>query len=163
MHPSTARIGRTITRGPGGTLGVNMTPMIDVVFLLLIYFLLATDFVINEEVYQLDLPPRPAAGTPTDPFELEDEPLRVSVVTTGAGPGDYSLTLSAPWPQPATFEDLYTFLRQSLIVDRGAGLFAADHPVLVAPAPDAAWEHTVEAFSAAVRAGYRNVQFVPSS
>ena len=41
-----------------GRMGVNLTPMIDVVFQLMIYFLLATNFALGEQVFKLDLPDR---------------------------------------------------------------------------------------------------------
>ncbi|MCZ6446340.1 MAG: biopolymer transporter ExbD, partial [Planctomycetota bacterium] len=47
-------------------IGLNVTAMIDIVFLLLIYFLAATEFKLGEEVYRLDLPQR---GLAADPFE----------------------------------------------------------------------------------------------
>ena len=140
-----------------------MTPMIDVVFLLLIYFMVATDFVVTEEIYRLDLPQRLGSGAPDDPFELERDPVRIGVHTTGPEPEDYALDLAGPWPQPTTFEELLAFLQRNLIRDEGSGLFPRDHPILVAPDPDTGWEHAVEAFSTAVRAGYVNVQFVPTS
>ncbi|MCH2149151.1 MAG: biopolymer transporter ExbD, partial [Phycisphaerales bacterium] len=56
------------------SIGLNLTSMIDVVFLLLVYFLVATDFKQSEEIYRLDLPER-REGMALDPFELDDEPL----------------------------------------------------------------------------------------
>ncbi|MHC4614422.1 MAG: ExbD/TolR family protein, partial [Planctomycetota bacterium] len=37
-------------------IGLNLTAMIDVVFLLLVYFMAATEFKLGEEIYRLDLP-----------------------------------------------------------------------------------------------------------
>ena len=73
-------------------IGLNLTSMIDVVFLLLVYFMVATDFKKAEEVYRLDLPER-VEGVSADPFELDDEPLRIIVRSSGSsediwsGPG----------------------------------------------------------------------------
>ena len=41
-----------------GRLEMNMTPMIDVVFQLLIYFLLGTSFAVGEQTFRMDLPDR---------------------------------------------------------------------------------------------------------
>ena len=41
---------------------VDITPMIDVVFQLLIYFLVATNFALGEQVFRLDLPDRSGAS-----------------------------------------------------------------------------------------------------
>ena len=136
--------------------------MIDVVFLLLIDFMVTTDYVATEEVYQLDLPERAGAGAPEDPFRLDPDPLRVLVRSTGPESEQYTVQLVGPWPQPETFDALHSFLRSSLVVQAGSGLFPAEHPILIEPDAETAWEHAVEAFSSAVRAGYRNVQFVPT-
>jgi biopolymer transport protein ExbD len=61
-----------------GELGINLTPMVDVVFLLLIFFLAATTFA-NEEV-QLDLRlPQAKSGQSGRP----EKPLVVNVLADG--------------------------------------------------------------------------------
>ena len=147
-------------RSPRTHLGLNLTAMIDVVFLLLIYFLAATEFKLGEEVYRLDLPRRGVS----DPFALPREPLRITVTSTvGAADGGYLLRLAGADAQPRSFEELYEFLRQKR---RSAGVlggsFEPDHPILIEPASTARWEHAMEAFNAAARARYTNVTFAPS-
>ncbi len=138
-------------------IALNLTAMIDVTFLLLIYFMTATEFKSGEEIYRLDLPQRPAVEQ-RDPFELDDEPLRIKVATTGYGLHSYSVRVEGPFRQPRSFEDLYEFLRQRRISDDSVGgLFEPDHPVVVEPARTANWQHALQAFNAAVRARYTNV------
>ncbi|MHC4710088.1 MAG: ExbD/TolR family protein, partial [Planctomycetota bacterium] len=55
-------------------IGLNLPSMIDVVFLLLVYFMAATEFKLGEEIYRLDLPRR---GAPADPFVLPRDPLHI--------------------------------------------------------------------------------------
>ena len=138
-------------------IALNLTAMIDVTFLLLVYFMTATQFKLGEEVYRLDLPERGAART-SDPFELDTEPLRIKVATLGAGLRSYSLRIEGPYRQPRTFEDLHDFLDQRRI-DASAprGLFEPDHPVIIQPTRTAAWQHAMAAFNAAARARYTNV------
>jgi len=62
-------------------LGLNPVAMIDVVFLLLIYFMTATEFTLGEEIYRMDLPQRLPAAQVLDPFELDEDPLRIAVAT----------------------------------------------------------------------------------
>ena len=57
-----------------GTLGFNMTPMIDVVFLLIIFFLVSSHLARQETQLELDLPDA-ASGQPTG----EDDVRRVVV------------------------------------------------------------------------------------
>ncbi len=132
--------------------------MIDMVFLLLVYFMAATEFKAGEEIYRLDLPER---GRAADPFELPRDPLRIGVTTVGRD--EYVLRLSGPQsagPGPATFEELFVFLETRRRSDRAAGgVFEADHPIIVAPTGRTSWDHTMGVFNAAVRARYTNITF----
>ena len=138
--------------------GLNITPMIDVVFQLLIYFLVATNFALGEQVFRLDLPDRGGASTNRDPFELDEEPLRIRVGSTGEEGALITLSIEGPYPQPEDLQDLESYLMKSL-EDSGAALFMNDHPVVIIPGPDTRWEHVVSTFNAAVRAGFRSVVF----
>jgi biopolymer transport protein ExbD len=57
------------------SVGANMTPMIDVVFLLIIFFLVSSHLARQENRLPLDLP---EAAT-HDPFDPEGAPLTISV------------------------------------------------------------------------------------
>jgi len=141
-----------------GALRLDLTSMIDVTFLLLVYFMAATSFRTGEELYRMDIPDRAGAG-PADPFAMDDEPLRIHVASLSANDRDaYRLRLDGPWPQPRTFDDLTAFLREHRSApDRPRGLFAADHPVIVEPSPTANWQHVMSTFNAAASTGYENV------
>ena len=138
------------------SIGLNLTSMIDVVFLLLVYFMVATDFKKAEEVYILDLPDR-VEGMSSDPFDLDDEPLRILVRSAGAGGTSFRLSLDGPWDPVLDFDSLYDFLRARQVDGMGGGLFAVDHPIVIVPDAALHWEFAIDAFNAAVRAGYRNV------
>jgi biopolymer transport protein ExbD len=148
-----------ISRRARPRLTLNLTPMIDVVFQLLIYFLVSTNFALGEQVYRVDLPNREEGAA--DPFALDEEPLRIELLAAGdATPGLVAIRIEGPWPQPSGFEELHEFLESRRIdADRPAGLFAPDHPVLIDPGPSVRWDVTVDAFNAVVRAGYTNVGF----
>ncbi|MFO0875440.1 MAG: biopolymer transporter ExbD [Phycisphaerales bacterium] len=150
----------------------NMTPMIDVVFQLLVYFLVATSFALREETYRVDLPRRtaPAAATASvepaaearrgDPFKLDREPIRVLITTTGPNPSDVRLEVVGVAEEPASFEALRSLLLARRVdPTTRTGMYLANHPVVLEPSPATSWEHAVEAFNAAVRAGYVNVIF----
>ena len=141
-------------------MALNLTAMIDVVFLLLIYFMVATEFKLGEEIYRLDLPPRQPAAQLRDPFELDEEPLRIEVASTGYARGAYSLRIEGPYRQPASFEELFEFLRQRQITEHTVGgLFEPDHPMVIVPTRTTRWEHVIDAFNALARAQYTNVTF----
>ncbi len=141
-------------------LGLNPVAMIDVVFLLLIYFMTATEFTLGEEIYRMDLPQRLPAAQVLAPFELDEDPLRISIATTGLDEENYRIQLSGPYAQPATFEELFEFLEQRRIsLHAPDGLFASDHPIIVEPTRTTRWEHAMQVFNAAARARYTNLTF----
>ena len=138
------------------SIALNLTAMIDVTFLLLIYFMVATEFKLGEEVYRLDLPQRQQAQR--DPFELDEEPLRIRIATTGYGPGAYSLQVEGPYLRVRSFQELHEFLRQRRITDASpGGLFGPDHPIIIEPTRTTRWQHAMAAFNAAARARYTNI------
>lgn len=154
-HPRRRRNNRPMAR-----VSLNLTPMIDVVFQLLIYFILATKFTLGEEIYRMDLPQRQPSSAERDPFQLDLEPLRVEVTSLGLGPGDYAVRLDGPYNQPDTFDDLYNFLLSRQIGEGSfGGLFEVDHPIIIIASPTTRWEHVMEAFNAVARARYNNIMF----
>ncbi len=153
--PPDNEAGRAAARRPT-RLSLNLTAMIDVVFLLLIYFMVATEFKLGEEIYRLDLPRR---SLQADPFELPRDPLRIAVASTGSGAG-YLIRVEEAAAQPANFQELFVFLaRNQRSAAAVGGLFDPDHPIIIEPGAATRWEHAVEAFNAAVRARYTNVKF----
>lgn len=148
---------RAVARRVRPRISLNLTSMIDVVFQLLIYFLVSTNFARGEQVFRMDLPAR-EQGDAADPFRLDEEPLRIELAA--AGEDRVLIRLPGPWPQPADFEGLFEFLRdRQLNASQPEGLFAVDHPIVVAPAAAVRWDASVEAFNSAVRAGYARISF----
>ena len=133
---------------------LNLTPMIDVVFQLLIYFLLGTSFAVGEQTFRLDVPDR-GESFDIDPFELDVTPVVVQVAGGGR------IMVDGPWEGPIHVDALTAFL-EARRVDRG-GLLPLDTPVHVDPRPDVDWGEAVEAFNAAVRAGFDSVGFIDTS
>ncbi len=152
--------------GSGGTrFAVNLTSLIDVTFLLLIYFMVATDFRLSEEIYRLDLPaPESSGAGGADPFSLDKTPLRIQIATDPGNAKACSIHVDGPFDQPASFDDLYSLLRRSQHRSGEAeGMFEPDHPIIIEPSRQTRWEHAVEALNAAARARYTNVTFAPAS
>ena len=82
-----ARERRALLRGDRerARISLSITPMIDVVFQLLIYFLLTAGIVSKERNLRAELPPEQAASTSDDPFTLDVEPLIIRVQSTSNG------------------------------------------------------------------------------
>lgn len=132
---------------------LNLTSMIDVIFLLLIYFVITASFTQGEGVVTARLPAGTGTGATPEP---EKRPLRITVSDVGAF--DYRLTV--PSASPANFEELGVVLEQLQFNDRNPnGVYRDDDPVLIAPTGQVRWQHVVNAFNAAIKARYRNVSF----
>jgi len=135
--------------------------MIDVVFLLLMYFLLSANFTTGEEVYHLDLPDTLGVAV-DDPFDLPDQPLEILIATTGPGPSDYRIEVDLRIEPLMDFDGLYRFLSDARVdaETNPGGMLMPDTPLLVRPTQTTRWEHAVDAFNACLRAEYVNVRLV---
>lgn len=150
---------RTSTRRHSGirraSMALNFTAMIDVVFLLLLYFMLTADFAKQEDAFALDLPGQGAADVADDPFALPEQPILVSVRSAGDGRTDYALTTDSPLIGEVSDYDSLSAALGSLRGD----LLAPDHEMVISPEPGTRWEHTLGAYNAVTRAGFERVRF----
>jgi biopolymer transport protein ExbD len=128
--------------------------MIDVVFLLLIYFMVATEFRRAEASFPMDLP---AQGRNTE-SALDEEPLVVLVETNGKLISDLRVQLEGPWEAVHSLAELKKFLRANRADGFGTGgLFTPDHPILIRPHSETRWEHAVAVYNTAVQSRYTNI------
>lgn len=154
-----AREHRALLRGDHerARLSLSITPMIDVVFQLLIYFLLTAGIVSKERIIRAEIPPASSAATESDPFALDVEPLVIRIAPTLDGA---SISLPSELASVQNARELERVLRDARFDEtRSRGLFPADHPIRIAAAPTARWEDVVEVFNAVIAAGYRSVAF----
>ena len=98
---------------------LNLTSMIDIVFQLLIYFLLGTNFVIGEQSYRMDLPER-TGNAPVSSLELDEDPLFVEVRHRDSN--EAAVYVPGPWPSPRTVSDLREFLFSRRMDQGGVGI-----------------------------------------
>lgn len=145
-------------RAPASSmLSLNFTPMIDVVFLLLIYFILSSDFRPREEAFSLEAPRHleGASIRTLDPFELPRRPVGILVRSYGDSPAELSLSTDDPTIGPILgVDDLYRRLNMA----RGSTI-AEDQVFALRGTPDTRWEHTLAAYNAIRRAGFTHVRF----
>ena len=134
-------------------IGLNIASMIDVVFLLLMYFMVATDFSPAEESFRMDLPDRYVGS---EAFTLQDHPLQIEVITAGAR--TRPIYAIAGWGTPTGSIDTLRGQLDRLRGDGGSVYFTADHPVEILVSPAVAWAAAVEAFNAAITAGFTHVR-----
>jgi len=123
-----------LKRSTDAPLELNLTPMIDVVFLLVIFFMTATQFAEVERAVELELPEVASEGTTVAAL---DEPRVVAVTEGGA------VTLDG---RPRTLAEL----RDDLAV-------ATEAQVLIHGDGRCDFQHVAAALSACRAAGVRDV------
>ncbi len=136
-------------------MSLNLTPMIDVVFLLLFFFLTVSRFRSPEGMLAAQLPPPDDAVA----VEIPREPIRIRV-QSAAAPGE---------PGLAVIERLSTSAiplaglaaRLGEIRDTVPG-FDTGAPVILLADDTVPWEHVVNAYNAAMVAQYHRIFFAES-
>ena len=133
--------------GAAGGLRLNLTPMIDVTFLLLIYFVLIADFKRPERDLPLPLPA--PKSEPADPFALPETPITVTVTSVGEGADAYAVDATdSPLARAADAAGLASAARATL------DMLGAGQPIVVQPRRDTRWEHAVRAYETLRSAGF---------
>ena len=136
---------RAPTRNTERGAAMNMTPMIDVVFLLIIFFLVSSHLARQETQLEIDLP---TAGVGEDPVESTRRRVTINVLPDGktllAGePTDaIALTARLAYEQQQAQGDLQVRIRG----DRAAN-YATIQPLLVACAKAGVWDVTFAVYS----------------
>lgn len=132
----------------------NLAPMVDVVMVILIFFMLGTTFAVSEGVLPTQLPSQigPGGGAtvmivPVLQIALQELPGGACRIVV---PG-------APLPENS-FDSLTELLRAR----RGAGADPTGR-ILIGAEPGVQYQHVVSAMDACVRAGFSNIQFSLSS
>ncbi|MBH05700.1 MAG: hypothetical protein CMJ20_05205 [Phycisphaeraceae bacterium] len=135
---------------------LNLTAMIDVIFLLLIYFVVTANFTPGEGILTANLPR--GSGT-ASPMEPPTPPLDIYV--TAHRETQYQIELDQ-YGVVQDFDHLYDRL-VSLQYDKDAGRTIGVHkpgdPIVIRPDHEVRWQHVVNAFNTAVRARYKNIAF----
>jgi biopolymer transport protein ExbD len=128
---------------------VAMTPMIDVVFLLLIFFVWTASFQIAEQLLPSELTPPTGTGNAVQPDpEMIDFEL---VVVTISWPNDAPV-----WQVNGVSQDSLATLRQTLTAIARA---KSDLPVVLDPEPQVPLGYVIEVFDVARSVGFSKVQF----
>lgn len=157
-----ALIGVPIPRRRRGLIGrhgvtLMMAPMIDIVFLLLMYFLLVGEFLPPEGLFELDLPRPLEHEQPASALALPQPPVRIEIRSVGDTPQAYTIAMTGPLPRELSS---YDQLFRALVASKGL-LLASDQAFIIAPAADTRWEHTLGVFNAILRAGFERIRFAP--
>lgn len=135
----------------GATLSIQLAPMIDVTFLLLIFFLVTTTFERAEGILASDLPQtraQPAVALPISPIVI-----RIS--QAGSTGDEYKIDIDRFEDVPRSFAELSGFLVQ--LQDQPG--FDRSTPVVIVAGNNVRWDHVVGCWNAALRAECTKIAF----
>ena len=116
---------------------LNLTPMIDVVFLLIIFFMVGTQFAQQERGFDIELP----TVSDAPPLTGRPDPITINVLANGQIRVDQ---------QPQTLREIAALLRR-------AKENYADQAVVIRGDGDARYELVAEVTAACYQAGIGNV------
>lgn len=135
----------------GVPIAVHLAPMIDVSFLLLIFFLVTTTFERAEGILSAKLP----RDTGVASVSLPISPIVIRLTQTGPGDNDFQIRIDHFTTALAGTSELATQLRR---IQQQPG-FDKTTPVLIVAENAVRWDHVVGSWNAALRAGCERVAF----
>ena len=151
VHHVSERQKRSKQRAPA-SMQPPLTPMIDVVFQLLLFFLLGCRFIQEEGQLQANLPPI----AETEKITIPVDPIRISLRAAGENGDGVMIEISGVdnilTEVPKLYDYLVLFKQRQPSPDD-------DVPVSIKPVGPVRWEHVVDAFNQAIRAKYKTIGF----
>ena len=136
---------------PAHAYAPNLAPMVDVVMVILVFFMLGTSLAVSEGVLPTQLPRQIGPGgqaqvtiIPTARIVLQEAP---------DGRGCRIIVMDQSLPEN-TFDALQTFFRGK----RAAGADPGGR-ILIGAEPNVQYQYVISAMDACVRAGFSNIQF----
>lgn len=128
-----------------GDIGFQIAPMVDVVFVLMLFFMASAGMQVAEKELSINLP----SGVSTKQSETPPTPIIVTIAADGSvevNGQSYDETNS---PDLAGTREKFKELMS----------FGSKDPVIVQPAPEARQEQIVKVLNAAAAAGVQNLSF----
>jgi biopolymer transport protein ExbD len=136
-------------------LSLNLTAMIDTVFNLLFFFMIASRFGAIEGLLEARLPAKAAAAA-TPAVEIPRTPIRIRLLPDTAAPGKCRATIDGFESTPLAMSALPGALERIRGMEGFNDKFV---PVYLLAGDDVAWDHVVNAYNAAVAARYERIFF----
>ncbi len=128
-----------------GDVGFQIAPMVDVVFVLMLFFMASAGMQVVEKELSISLP----SGASASSSETPPTPIMVTIGSDG------TVQVNGTAYDPPSSTDL-PLTRDHL---KELVSFGAKDPVIIQPAPDVRQERIVNVLNAAAAAGVRNLSF----
>jgi biopolymer transport protein ExbD len=142
---------KRLRRSRSGSIHLNIIPLVDVTFLLMIFFVIGGTF----EIWEGVLSSRILPSDPSLSIPLPMSPVTVRISATGANSDEFIMAVDGLNKQTGLFEELTALL----IELQQNPAFSPEVPLVILSDGSVRWDHVVNAWNSAVRAGYRNVAF----
>jgi biopolymer transport protein ExbD len=127
-----------------GDIGFQIAPMVDVVFVLMLFFMACAGSQVIESKLAINLPAGQSTGT------SQKIPIIIDISTDGLvsinnqGYGE---------PSDKNLQNLYDWLKNTIET------FGGEDPVIIRPSPDARHERIINVLNTAAKAGVKNLSF----
>ena len=140
--------------------GPNMTPLVDVVMVILIFLMMAGSFTQGGWFLQSTVPIKSKGGAQTQvpPGMIPDEPLEVRIDNAADG----FRVVAGDIRSSGDREALRVALAQKLAAFQAAGTTKDRVQVVLMPGRNVKYENIVAVYEAALRAGFTKVGFATS-
>lgn len=146
---------RKSTKRPNSVEELNLTSMLDVIFQLLIFFVLTASFAVGEGLLPADMP---VGQGPSAKVEIPPVPPIEIILQSDGADGVRILIGPSAFPSfGALFKDLHARHQAN------GGTHPKDGAINIAPDANVRWEHVVNAMWQCVRARFSNVNFKAAS
>lgn len=129
----------------------NLAPMVDVVMVILIFFMLGTSFAMSEGVIPMQLPTDVGPGGKATVAVVPV--VRIELLEASGGEGCRIRVMGRALPENS-FRALRSFMAEKR--EAGADLLG---PILIGAEPDVAYQEVISAMDGCVGAGFSNIQF----
>lgn len=136
----------------GGILALRMAPLIDMIFLLLLFFLVSGQFGPREDALPLRLPENDTGLAPAT------QPLAVSVEQYGRRCRVRFAAETVEFGGETVLSDMDVLMNRLIATVRRQKRTTAD-PIEVICAPDVKWEHLARIYNVLFGAGLTNITF----
>ena len=140
--------------------GPNMTPLVDVVMVILIFLMMAGSFSKGGWFLQSTVPIKAKGGAQVQvpPGTIPDEPLEVRIDNAADG----FRVIAGDIRSAGDKEQLKAALAQKLLAFKNAGTEQDKVQVILMPGRNVKYENIVAVYEAALRAGFTKVGFSTS-
>ena len=136
---------------PAHSYAPNLAPMVDVVMVILVFFMLGTSLAVSEGILPTELPSQVGPGGGA---EVTIAPsIRVMLQALPGQPGCLILVMGKPLANNS-FDSLESLFRNK----RKTGADTTGR-VLIGAEPAVQYQYVISAMDACVRAGFSNIQF----